>query len=112
MVELSWSILTTILDNRSIIPWIYNISGTRCKVLVAAAWGLSALFASPMLFISGVPAGRNECWIELPSAFHWQVCILFKEVFFDQGSYHYDGFISRFRGFGWVILFALCLEIP
>ena len=82
MVELSWSILTTILDNRSIIPWIYNISGTRCKVLVAAAWGLSALFASPMLFISGVPAGRNECWIELPSAFHWQVCILFKEVFF------------------------------
>ena len=49
------------------------IPGTRCKVLVGVAWTLSAVFASPMLFLSGVSEGSQECWMALPEPHHWLV---------------------------------------
>ncbi|XP_045179154.1 cardioacceleratory peptide receptor-like isoform X2 [Mercenaria mercenaria] len=52
-------------------PLSFSTTWTRCKVLVGVAWGLSALFAIPMLVFSGVSDGSYECWLAFPENYHW-----------------------------------------
>ena len=68
-----WLITITIRIKISRVVILNLLLGTRCKVLVGVAWGLSALFASPMFFISGVPEGLEQCWITFPEPYHWKV---------------------------------------
>lgn len=54
-------------------PLSFTTTWTRCKVLVGLAWSISALFASPMLFLSGVDEGAEECWLAFPEYYHWLI---------------------------------------
>ncbi len=44
-------------------------------MLVAAAWIVSAIFSTPMLVLyeEGLVQGQVQCWIDLPSAWQWQL---------------------------------------
>ncbi|XP_052813763.1 cardioacceleratory peptide receptor-like isoform X2 [Mya arenaria] len=57
-------------------PLQFSGTWTRCKVLVGVAWSLSALFASPLLFVSGVPEGTQMCWMSFPEEYHWLIWFL------------------------------------
>lgn len=49
--------------------------GKRARILVAAAWILSAVFSTPMLVLyeEGLVQGQVQCWIDLPAPWQWQL---------------------------------------
>ncbi|KAL4217493.1 7 transmembrane receptor (rhodopsin) [Mactra antiquata] len=49
-------------------PLNFSTTWTRCKVYVGVAWGLSALFSSPLIFLSSVTDGSYECWMKFPDS--------------------------------------------
>uniref|UniRef100_A0A182PZC5 G-protein coupled receptors family 1 profile domain-containing protein n=1 Tax=Anopheles farauti TaxID=69004 RepID=A0A182PZC5_9DIPT len=65
------------IDRYDAITHPMNFSGCwkRARRLVAAAWGFSAAFASPMLYLyeERVVQDKVQCWIDLGDAFRWQV---------------------------------------
>uniref|UniRef100_A0A182NS99 G-protein coupled receptors family 1 profile domain-containing protein n=1 Tax=Anopheles dirus TaxID=7168 RepID=A0A182NS99_9DIPT len=65
------------IDRYDAITHPMNFSGCwkRARRLVAAAWGFSAAFASPMLYLyeERVVQEKLQCWIDLGDAFRWQV---------------------------------------
>ncbi|XP_058168998.1 cardioacceleratory peptide receptor-like [Anopheles ziemanni] len=75
------------IDRYDAITHPMNFSGCwkRARRLVAAAWGFSAAFASPMLYLyeERVIQDQLQCWIELGSAFRWQVymCLVAASLF-------------------------------
>ncbi|XP_064647230.1 cardioacceleratory peptide receptor-like isoform X2 [Lineus longissimus] len=59
-------------------PLSFTGSGTRAKVLVGTAWGLSFLFSTPMIVLNKyeiMPDGFKNCWIFMTETWHWQVYI-------------------------------------
>ena len=56
--------------------FIIAIAGTRAHILVGSAWGLSALFAVPAIFLNEEAwiRGRPQCWIHLEQ-WQWQLYI-------------------------------------
>ncbi|XP_049286145.1 cardioacceleratory peptide receptor-like isoform X1 [Anopheles funestus] len=66
----------TLFDRRlgaSIEPFLHV--GKRARRLVAAAWGFSAAFSSPMFYLyeERTIQDQLQCWIELGDPFRWQV---------------------------------------
>jgi hypothetical protein len=54
------------------------ITGTRAKILIAMAWGLSAVFSLPMLILCNeqFKGGIVQCQIQMPVQWGWKVCML------------------------------------
>ncbi|XP_049535293.1 cardioacceleratory peptide receptor-like [Anopheles darlingi] len=65
------------IDRYDAITHPMNFSGCwrRARRLVAAAWGFSAVFSSPMFYLyeERVIQDQLQCWIDLGNAFRWQV---------------------------------------
>lgn len=51
------------------------VAGRRARLLIIAAWVVSAVFSTPMLVLyeEGLVQGQVQCWIDLPSAWQWQL---------------------------------------
>uniref|UniRef100_A0A182IJL4 G-protein coupled receptors family 1 profile domain-containing protein n=1 Tax=Anopheles atroparvus TaxID=41427 RepID=A0A182IJL4_ANOAO len=75
------------IDRYDAITHPMNFSGCwkRARRLVAAAWGFSAAFSSPMLYLyeERIIQDQLQCWIDLGSAFRWQVymCLVAASLF-------------------------------
>ncbi|XP_058453301.1 cardioacceleratory peptide receptor-like isoform X2 [Malaya genurostris] len=65
------------IDRYDAITHPMNFSGCwkRARRLVAAAWGFSAVFSSPMFYLyeERVIQDQLQCWIELGDALRWQL---------------------------------------
>ncbi|XP_049286147.1 cardioacceleratory peptide receptor-like isoform X2 [Anopheles funestus] len=65
------------IDRYDAITHPMNFSGCwkRARRLVAAAWGFSAAFSSPMFYLyeERTIQDQLQCWIELGDPFRWQV---------------------------------------
>uniref|UniRef100_A0A1S4GE38 G-protein coupled receptors family 1 profile domain-containing protein n=1 Tax=Anopheles gambiae TaxID=7165 RepID=A0A1S4GE38_ANOGA len=65
------------IDRYDAITHPMNFSGCwkRARRLVAAAWGFSAVFSSPMFYLYEERTIQNQlqCWIDLGDPFRWQV---------------------------------------
>ncbi|XP_015108794.1 cardioacceleratory peptide receptor [Diachasma alloeum] len=65
------------IDRYDAITRPMNFSGSwwRARALIAAAWGLSAAFSIPIIFLyeETVVEGKKQCWIELSSPLKWRV---------------------------------------
>ncbi|XP_023726546.1 uncharacterized protein LOC111874907 isoform X2 [Cryptotermes secundus] len=65
------------IDRYDAITHPMNFSGSwrRARVLVVAAWSLSALFSAPIfiLYEERLVQGKTQCWIELPHPWQWQL---------------------------------------
>ncbi|XP_033307752.1 cardioacceleratory peptide receptor isoform X3 [Bombus vosnesenskii] len=50
-------------------------AGWRARALVVAAWGLSALFSVPIIFLYEEKRiqGKTQCWIDLGSPMQWRI---------------------------------------
>ena len=59
-----------------------HVTGRRARALVAVAWILSALFASPILVLyqEGVIQGQVQCWIDFPQQWQWKLYITLVSV--------------------------------
>nr|UIG55679.1 crustacean cardioactive peptide receptor isoform 1 [Schistocerca gregaria] len=65
------------IDRYDAITHPMNFSGSwrRARLLVAAAWLLSAVFSVPIavLYHERPVEGRLQCWIDFPQAWQWQL---------------------------------------
>ncbi|XP_038115973.1 cardioacceleratory peptide receptor [Culex quinquefasciatus] len=65
------------IDRYDAITHPMNFSGCwkRARRLVAAAWGFSAVFSSPMFYLyeERVIQDQLQCWIDLGNALRWQL---------------------------------------
>ncbi|XP_076237910.1 crustacean cardioactive peptide receptor [Calliopsis andreniformis] len=65
------------IDRYDAITRPMNFSGRwwRARALVIAAWGLSALFSVPIIFLYEEKPiqGKTQCWIDLGSPMQWKI---------------------------------------
>ncbi|CAL7952321.1 unnamed protein product [Xylocopa violacea] len=67
------------IDRYDAITRPMNFTGRwwRARALIATAWGLSALFSAPIIFLfqEEIIQGKTQCWIELGSPLLWRIYV-------------------------------------